>query len=50
MLIPAGATPGTYGVKVTNPDTKSALLPDALTITDQGSIGDYKVFLPALKR
>ena len=33
MLIPAGATPGTYGVKVTNPDTKSALLPDSLTIT-----------------
>ena len=50
VLIAAGAAPGTYGVMVTNPDTKSALLPDSLTITAGPVIGDYKVFLPALKR
>jgi hypothetical protein len=46
VVVPAGTAPGTYSVTVTNPDSQSATLEDALLVIRQ----EYKVYLPVTVR
>jgi hypothetical protein len=46
VAIPASVPVGVYTVTVTNPDSKWAALPDALTI----HVAQYKLFLPLVLR